>query len=113
MIDLTPVLVLACIFGGVSTIIYIVATHKLRRKIVEAGKLEMDPETIKTLFYRSSNKLGSLKWGIISLFSGLGLIVNHFLALDGRGLLLLGIELSFVALGFLIYFAVARSLESK
>jgi len=114
MNHMLPVFVLAVIFGGIALVIHLITSHRLKVRIINAGKLELDPEMVKALYRSSSdNKLASLKWGLVSLLGGIGLIIIEFCQFEINSALPWGIELASVATGFLLYFFIAKQMESE
>jgi|GEM_PF-327879 len=82
----------------------------LRRKMLEMGYLDE----------KSNRKLGSsflndhfsaLKWGLITLFAGLGLVLLAFMDFSSNSSLPYGVLLIFISVGFLIYYYVMRKQE--
>ncbi|WP_036603205.1 DUF6249 domain-containing protein [Olivibacter sitiensis] len=103
MKHLEPVLIVGIIFFTIAYIIETILKYRLRSRIVSSGLT--DEKLIKGLFSsKVDNRYSSLKWGLIILFAGIGLIVLEFIQYDYDSPLPYGIEGAFVALGFLIYF---------
>lgn len=112
MIHIAPILILAVIFGGIALILYVSASFKLRNKILNAGKLELEPNQIKALFEDIElSKTTPLKWGLILFFGGLGLIVINYLSVDINSTLPWGIEIVALSLGYLIYYVLTKAKE--
>ena len=61
-----------------------------------------------SLFKNESGKQNSLKWGLIILFGGLGLIIISAMDLDGDDAMSWGIEGVCIAVGFLLYYFAAK-----
>lgn len=102
-----PVFVVGIIFFTIAYIIETILKYRLRSRIVSAGLT--DEKLIKGLFSsKVDNKYSSLKWGLILLFAGIGLIVLEFIQYDYDSPLPYGIEGAFIALGFLIYFFIVN-----
>ena len=108
-------LVTAIVFVGIYMLIKVFTDFLLKRKIIRTGHLDkagiMEPSTNK-----EENSYPTLKWGLVTLFAGLGLLV---IALTDRGestvwfhgshsYLQIGIELIAISLGFLVYFLIAQ-----
>lgn len=107
-----PVFVLSVLFGGTALLTRIITDHRFRNKIVNAGKLDLDPELIKSFVAkREPNQLEALKWGLIGFSAGVGLIVIHFAQFDMNSPLPFGIEITAIAAGFLAYFFIARNMK--
>lgn len=102
-----PAIILATIFGGISSMIFVILSFRLKRRILEAGKLELGPEQIKALYGGAKNPLHALKWGLLGLFSGIGLIVIQFIPFGPNSPLPWGIEISLIASAFLLYYYIA------
>ena len=103
-LDLTPVFVLSTIFGGIALIISVVTNGKIKKKMLELGKLEFDPELMNSLMGKNESSITSLKWGVIGLFSGVGLLIIHLLSDQDAPALFFAIEAISVSLGFITYF---------
>jgi hypothetical protein len=110
------VFVAAVVFGGIYYLIKVFTDFLLKRKIINSGHIDkagiMEPPQ-----NREVNSYPTLKWGLVTLFAGLGLLV---IALISNGesfdrirpagaFLQFGIELIAISLGFLVYFIIARS----
>ncbi|MBZ4189473.1 hypothetical protein [Niabella beijingensis] len=79
--------------------------YLLKRRLIRSGQLD---EPYLRLLTRKNNLLSSLKWGILLLFGGAGLIVIGSLSLDWeRSAVPWGIETVFIAAGFLVYYLIA------
>lgn len=102
-----PAIIIAVLFLGVALIVNIFNTFRMKRRVLEAGKLELEPEQIKALYAPGDNKLAALKWGLIAFCSGIGLIIIHFLPFGPESPLPWGIEITCVAAGFLGYYFLA------
>ena len=57
---------------------------------------------------KKDSKQSALKWGLIVLFGGLGLIIIDAMGLDGDDAMPYGIEAVCIAIGFLIYYAMVK-----
>ena len=103
MNHLEPVLVVGTVFFTIAYIIETILKYRLRSRIVSSGLT--DEKLIKGLFSsKVDNKYSSLKWGLIILFAGIGLIVLEFVDYDYDSPLPYGIEGTFIAIGFLVYY---------
>ena len=112
MNHLSEILVTAVVFTGIYYILSLLADFLLKRKLIKAEQYERvgildNPKPVN----EETNKYPSLKWGLVALMSGLGLILVEWLRyldpdlVDYRNSVLpFGILLVFVSLGFLIYF---------
>lgn len=103
-LDLTPVFVIGCIFGGWALILHIILSNRIKRKIIEVGNLDINPNLVKSLVSKDRTSSNSLKWGIIGTFSGIGLLIIHLLSNQDAPALFFAIEIIAASLGFLTYF---------
>jgi hypothetical protein len=105
------------VFASIFFILKLIADFLLRRKIIKAGHIDkagiLDPSKVEG---EEVNKYPSLKWGLVALMSGLGLIIiemtcgtNEF----ENSVLPFGIELVFISSGFLIYFLIVTLTRKK
>ena len=109
------VLITAIVFAGIYQLIKVFTEFLLKRKIVKAGHVDkagiLDPQKDK-----EENSYPTLKWGLVSLFAGLGLLVialidkgNNMDWVNGsHSYLPIGIELIAISIGFLVYFLISR-----
>lgn len=111
---LQPILILSVLFGGTTILSNVFLGHRFRNKVINAGKLDINPELLQSFFTKKEgNELEALKWGLIVLFGGAGLIIIHFLNFDINSVLPWGVEMTAIAAGFLTYFFVARNLKQS
>lgn len=103
------VFITIAVFSGIYFILKLIADYLLRRKIIKAGHIDKAGILSPVPEGEEVNKYPSLKWGLVALMAGLGLIViemtcgtNEF----EHSVLPFGIELVFIASGFLIYFLI-------
>ena len=113
MDHLSDVLITAVVFASIYYILNLLTDYLLKRKLIKAEQYERvgildNPRPAS----EEVNRYPSLKWGLVALMSGLGLILIEVLRwinpdmFDYRNnsVLPFGILLVFVSLGFLIYF---------
>jgi len=103
------------IFAGLYLIIKGFTDFLLKRKLINAGHVD------KVGILESHNSTGQntypmLKWGLVTLFAGIGLLILAFINMNEmeytrRSLLQVGIELIAVSIGFLSYFILMRVLK--
>lgn len=80
--------------------------YLLKRRIIRSGKLD---EQYLRLLTKQGNKVSSLKWGIIFLFGGIGLVVIGLLPFEAEtSPIPWGVEVIFIGAGFLTYFLLIR-----
>lgn len=117
MNSISEILITAIVFFGIYNILSLLSDFLLKRKLIKAGQyekvglLEMRKPTSEEI-----NKYPSLKWGLVSLMAGLGLVVievtrtiNPALVNYRDAVLPFGILLVFISLGFLIYFFIMNA----
>ena len=102
------ILVSLAFFGGAVLIIIIILNFILKMRLINSGYT--DPDVLKILSNAFDQKIAVLKWGIILLFGGVGLVLINFIPADRiyESPLAYGIEMIFVAAGFLSYYFIAR-----
>jgi hypothetical protein len=108
MLD-SPGIVLVGFFAFVLGITKILSDNWTRRKLIEA---RVSDDVIRTLFRKESDPemFAALKWGIVLVSLGLGLIVSQYLPARFEEPLAWGVVLVFGGVGLLAYYAVARAL---
>lgn len=107
MKNLAPFIVMIAILITIASIIVVLSNYTLKKRIIDRGPL--DDNAIKYL--EKLNGAGSeiLKWGIIILFGGIGLVVLEFVPYDAnKSSLPYGIEAIFVSIGFLLYYYLVK-----
>jgi len=103
------------IFGGFYFIIKIISDHLLKRRIIMMGHVDkagiLDQRKTESA---EISRYPSLKWGLVALCGGLGLIVTEMVRINSGSedwdnpLLPLGIVLVSVSVGFLAYFLIVN-----
>ena len=91
----------------IAVAIVTITNYYLKRRIIDKGPI--DENALQ--FLNKLSGLGSevLKWGIILLFGGIGLVVLAFVPYSADDSPLpYGIELIFVAIGFLSYYFIVK-----
>lgn len=103
--------------GVLTTIGYTLVTftkmltdYFLRRKIIEKGLAGSDVSGFfKNEDYAGlSNKFSALKWGLIVLFGGIGLMLIELLPYDQQSPMPYGVVATCISLGFLIYYFIVK-----
>jgi hypothetical protein len=108
-------LVTAVVFIGIYMIIKVFTDFLLKRKLISAGHVDK-AAILEVSRGKEEDSYPTLKWGLVALFAGLGLLV---IALIDKNLsmewpfgthsyLSVGIELISISLGFLMYFMIIR-----
>ncbi len=100
-------LIIGVIFFGLVSIIRAITDYQLRRKLIQLG--HVDKHATDILQKPQDSRLASLKWGLVVLFGGIGLIVISLTGIDDDSPLPFGIEAVCIAIGFLTYYFVSQT----
>lgn len=115
MID--DIAITAIVFFGIFHITKSFTDFLLKRKIIKAGHIDHAGILEPIRESREENKFPTLKWGLVALMAGAGLIIIELLGWgdtykwvkDYNSMMPIGIELVFIAAGFLIYFFIVNT----
>lgn len=110
MEELIPIVAIISVFGSVILFVSTLTNYSLKKKLIEKN---MVTKETTDLFKSVSSKQNALKWGLIILFGGIGLIIIDSLGLDGDDAMPYGIEAVCVSIGFLIYYFIVKDEEPK
>lgn len=113
MTDLKHIVVPIALFGAIAMCIMALLNFILKMRIISSG--DKDEFYIKILSNTIEKyKSGALKWGLLLLFGGMGLVLNSFIpgCKNFDSPLPFGIESVFLAIGFLVYY-VLTDLKNK
>ncbi len=105
---LVPVGILATIAAGIGYFTKILTDYKLKRKLIEKDLINADAANIIN-DQELDGKYASLKWGLIILFGGIGLIIINMVDFYHDSPLPFGIMAVSIAAGFLSYFFVIKN----
>jgi hypothetical protein len=112
---LGPVFVICVIAWGIITFLKILTDYFLKKKLIESGSLNGEAVNIlkesfpsQSITSKLSSSFSSLKWGLIFLCGGTGLIVLEVLEYDERSTLPFGVVAVSVSIGFLAYYFIVR-----
>lgn len=100
-----PVFAMFAIFGTIIVFTKTLTDFSLKKRLIERDMVNAETAD---LFKRVSNKQNALKWGLVVLFAGIGLIINSYMTFEETSPLPFGIEAVCVAIGFLIYYFMVR-----
>jgi len=103
--ELVPIIAIISVFGSTILFVTTLTNYSLKRKLIDKNMVNEDTAKI---FKKETGKQSALKWGLIVLFGGIGLIIIDALRLDGDEAMPYGIEAVCIAIGFLSYYAIAR-----
>ena len=102
---IVPIGILSVLFFGIVSIIRAITDYQLRRKLIQLG--HVDQPVSGVLRPAQDGRLTALKWGLIILFGGVGLIVISLFDMDDSPLPF-GIEAVSIAIGFLTYYFISK-----
>lgn len=105
-----PAIIIGTIFFGIVSIIKAFSIHFLRKKIVDKNNL--DESTVKALSMKE-NRHTALKWGMVALFGGIGLILLEFIPYEYDSPLPFGLEAVMISAGFLVYYFMVKNEPSS
>ena len=108
MDDFIPVVAIISVFGSAILFVTTITNYALKKKLIDKNMVN---EETANMFKTTSSKQNALKWGLIVLFAGFGLIIIDVLRLDGDEAMPYGIEAVCIAIGFLIYYYMVRNDE--
>lgn len=104
-----PAIIIGTILFGIVSIIKVFSYHFLRKKILD--KNNMDERVIQAMRIED-NRQTALKWGMVVLFGGIGLILLSFIPYDYNSPLPYGVEAVMISLGFLVYYFTEKKQKS-
>lgn len=106
---LVPIGVMATLAIGLVAFTKTLTDYFIRKKLVDKGLVGDDAISILKRQSNSASKFGALKWGLIVLFVGIGIIITEAAGYSWeRSAMPYGIIAITVALGFLIYYFVIK-----
>jgi len=113
---MTEVFITATVFFGLYSILKMFTDFLLKRKIIKTGHIGKADILGDIPVAESENRYPTLKWGLVALFAGLGLLVNdlfffrdpHAMETGFYAMVPFGLELIFIAGGFLSYFFIVN-----
>jgi uncharacterized oligopeptide transporter (OPT) family protein len=112
MKKIMPFIVMIGILVTIAVVIKAYLNYRLKKYILQHK--EVDDRMMKLLETTANGFPGdALKWGIILLFSGIGLVAIEYIAYERDSPLPYGIELIFLATGFLLYYVLQKRENDK
>lgn len=106
--------VIGIIAFGIITLVKTITEYKLKRRLIDKAEVNEGfssalEESIKSISTKVEHtSYPTLKWGLVFLFVGTGLILLNYLEYDFRSPLPFGIISACAALGFLIYYFLVK-----
>ena len=109
MQELPAHLMVTAVMAIIGTVTIEFMNFLLKRRTIKSGQVE---EHHVRLLLSKTNKYSALKWGILFLFGGLGLIVLGLLPFNAEtSPVPWGIEVVFLGAGFLTYYRLIRKTD--
>ncbi|MEQ8925304.1 MAG: DUF6249 domain-containing protein [Fulvivirga sp.] len=109
---LMPIAVLGSMSVGAVFFTKTLTDYFLRKKMVEKGYVNPENDVLLKK-HSNANKLSSLKWGLLILSAGIGLVIIDGVSFKDESTLPFGIFAISVSLGFLVYFVLARRMSDE
>jgi hypothetical protein len=108
-------IITAIVFMGIYQVIKVFTDYLLKRKIIISGHIDK-AGILDIPRDKEENSYPTLKWGLVTLFAGVGLLVVAIIDKNGGvdwrygefSYLPFSIELIAISLGFLVYFTITR-----
>lgn len=104
-------IILGICFWGFVSIIKAFSEYRILNKLAEKNEAGINISDLN--LPNLSDPIHNLKWGIIILLGGLGLVLLYVLDLSSDSPLPYGIESIFIASGFILYFFIEKNLNLK
>ncbi|MCX2492875.1 hypothetical protein OQX63_05290 [Pedobacter sp. PF22-3] len=112
MKQLMPFIIVILFFVVIAVFILALYNYRLKKRIIESGPL--DETGLKFLQQLSGFGTEAMKWAIILMTTGLGLVVMQFIPYSAEDSPLpYGIEMMFIASGFFLYYLFIRNKQDK
>ncbi|HVV54223.1 MAG TPA: hypothetical protein VHC47_02795 [Mucilaginibacter sp.] len=100
------------IFIVIAVVIIAWYNYRLKKRIIDSGPIDHD--AINFLKKLMDSGAEQLKWGCVLFMGGLGLVFDHYLSYgEDYSVLPYGIEIMFIAAGFLIYYFYINSRQKQ
>jgi peptidoglycan/LPS O-acetylase OafA/YrhL len=107
MKQLMPFIIIIVFFILIAIFILALYNHRLKKRIIDAGPL--DETGLKFLAQLSGSGNEAVKWGLLLLSAGIGFVVMEFVPYSAEDSPVpYGVEMIFVAIGFLLYYLFLR-----
>lgn len=108
MKQLLPFIIVIVFFIIVAVLMIALLNYRLKRRILDAGPL--NESAVKALAAISGYGMEALKWGLILLCGGIGLVVLQYLPYSAEDSPLpYGVVTIFIAIGFLSYYFIVKA----
>lgn len=108
-----PIAVTYIIFWGIISILRINRESKIKARMVELGHLEPEKQWITQKSASVADTYANLKYGILLVAVGIGLMLVKDLDIEFNSSTMIGIVAIVAGLGFLVYFLIMKYLYRK
>lgn len=105
---LMPISIIGTIAFGIITLVRTLTEYYLRKRLIEKGMVGVDSAEI--LKKQETSPYPALKWGLVTLSGGLGLILLEMIPYEYQSPLPYGILASTLSGGFLAYFILTQTI---
>lgn len=85
--------------------------YRLKKRVIESGPI--NDEALVFIKKMGGNGTEALKWGCILFAAGLGLVVANYLPCPFGSPVPYGVELMFIAAGFLVYYFIVKKQQQS
>jgi hypothetical protein len=105
---LMPVSILGSLGLSIYFFTKVMTDYMLKKKMIDKGFVNEDTQAIFKNYQNADNKYSSLKWGLISFFAGLSLIIMEYVPVSPDSPMPYGLFAVAVSFGFLIYYFLVK-----
>jgi hypothetical protein len=102
------IFIVAIIFFSIVWIFKILSDNRVKKKLIEEGKLNTDNKILSQVEIQS-NPLSSLRWGLVFVGIGVAILVSQFFPYSISEEMIFALMFLFAGLGFILYYFIARS----
>ncbi len=110
---LVPIATTYLFFWGIISILKVIRESRIKARMVELGHLEPEKQWITQKSASLADTYSNLKYGIVLVSVGTGLMIVNDLDLDHNAPIIFGLLAIVAGLGFLLYFAIMKYLYRK
>ncbi|GHB79533.1 DUF6249 domain-containing protein [Persicitalea jodogahamensis] len=108
-----PIATTFILFWGIINILRIVKESNIKARMVELGHLEPDKQWITQKTASVADTYANLKYGILLVSVGAGLVIVNGMNLENNGPIIFGLLAIVAGVGFLTYFAIMKYFYKK
>lgn len=111
---MNEVIIVGIVFTGIYQAIKVFTDYLLKRRLIMSGNVDK-ASILDAHKDKEEISYPTLKWGLVSLFAGIGLVVISLIQKNmndqfffQESYVSIGVELIAISLGFLVYFFIVR-----